>query len=70
MNDKRSDTERRDKIDRLIAMEDDLVQLVQLLKDLEGAFKTIKIVGNSVKWLASIIIVIGAAWAAWTGLTK
>ncbi len=70
MSDKRLDAVRREKIDRLIAMEDDLVQLVQTLRDLEGAFRTIKTIGNSLKWLASIILAIGALWAAWTGMLK
>lgn len=65
MTDNRQDLDRREKIDRLLAMEDDLRQTVQLLKDVKGALHILKVVGNSLKWLASLIITAGATWAAW-----
>lgn len=65
MTDSRQDLDRREKIDRLLAMEDDLKQAVQLLKDVRTALHVFKVVGNSFKWLASLVITAGATWAAW-----
>ena len=65
MTDNRQDLDRREKIDRLLAMEDDLKQAVQLLKDVKGALHILRVVGNSFKWLAGLIIAASAAMASW-----
>lgn len=68
--DKRTDAERRQAIDDLLNMKEDIHRLVGLLKDIESFLRVVATVGHGVKWLAGICAATFGAYLAWKGISK
>lgn len=68
MIEKRENLDRREKIDELLNMKDDIKKLVDLLNEMEGFFAIIVKFGKFLKWTLGIVGVGITTFAAWKGL--
>lgn len=68
MIEKRENLDRREQIDELLEMRDDIKKMVALLNEMEGFFAIIVKFGKFLKWTLGIVGACFATWAAWKGL--
>ena len=68
MVEKRQNAERREQIDELLEMKEDIKKLVSLLNEMEGFFGVIVKVGRIFKWTLGLATACFAAYAAWLGI--
>lgn len=68
MIEKRENLERRQHIDELIEMREDIKKMVSLLNEMEGFFGIIIKFGKILKWTLGLLGASFATWAAWKGM--
>ena len=67
MIEKREAMERRNQIDELLDMREDIIKMVNLLNEMEGFFAVIIKFGKLLKWTLGLLAAGFATWAAWAG---
>lgn len=70
MTDKRKDDGRREKVDELIVMHEDIKKLVSLLNDIESFLRIVATFGRVLKWIAGILAACFGAYVAYKGVHK
>jgi len=68
MIEKRQNLERRQHIDELIEMREDIKKMVALLNEMEGFFGIIIRFGKILKWTLGIVAAVFATWAGYKGI--
>lgn len=70
MTDKRKDDDRREKVDELITMHDDIKKLVALLNDIESFLRIVATFGRVLKWTLGLVAACFGTYAAYKGIHK